>query len=98
MPNNPNARKTVRKDEKRRLHNRSIRSTLKTLIKKARDAAVGSDPAAAETAFREVTKRLDQAASKNLLHANKAGRLKSRLSHLIKSRSGAAPAPEAAKS
>lgn len=36
-----------------------------------------------ETLFRQVSKRLDQSAAKNLIHKNKAARDKSRLSSLL---------------
>lgn len=83
MPNTPTAKKALRQSAKNRLLNRAQRSTLRTAIKKARLAAAGTDTAAAEQAFREVTKKLDQAASKNLIHKNAAARTKSRLAKLI---------------
>lgn len=83
MPNTPTAKKDLRKNAKNRLLNRSQRSALRTAIKKARLAAAGTDAAAAEQAFREVTKKLDQAAAKNLIHKNAAARTKSRLAKLI---------------
>lgn len=83
MPNTPTAKKALRQSAKNRLLNRAQRSTLRTAIKKARLAAAGTDATAAEQAFREVTKKLDQAASKNLIHKNAAARTKSRLAKLI---------------
>jgi small subunit ribosomal protein S20 len=84
MPNSPSAKKSMRKSEVRRERNRSARSALRTVIKKFRAAATGSDPAAAETAFRLTVKKLDQAAASNLIHKNAAARTKSRLSRLLK--------------
>lgn len=84
MPNNRNAAKAMRQAEKRRLRNRAARTSLRTVIRKVRDAAAGSDPGATETAFRTAVKKLDQAASKKFIHRNKAARLKSRLSALLK--------------
>jgi len=83
MPNTPTAKKALRQSAKNRLLNRSQRSALRTAIKKARVAAGGTDAAAAEQAYREVTKKLDQAAAKNLIHKNAAARTKSRLAKLI---------------
>lgn len=83
MPNNRNAAKAMRQNEKRRLRNRSARSTLRTVIKKVRDAVAKNDEAAATTALQTATKRLDQAAAKKFIHKNKAARLKSRLSVLV---------------
>lgn len=83
MPNTPTAKKALRQNEKHRLLNRSQRSALRTAIKKVRVAAAGTDAAAAEEAFRQVTKKLDQAAAKHLIHKNAAARTKSRLAKLV---------------
>jgi small subunit ribosomal protein S20 len=82
MPNNRNAEKAMRQNEKRRLRNRSARTSIRTVIKKVKDTAAGTDPAAAETALQAAVKKLDQAAAKKFIHKNKAARLKSRLSTL----------------
>ena len=60
------------------------RTSLRTQIKKCRTTIGGGDAAACETEFRTTVKKLDQAAAKNVLHANSAARLKSRLSKAIK--------------
>ncbi|TWT49837.1 30S ribosomal protein S20 [Thalassoglobus neptunius] len=83
MPNSPNAQKALRQSEKRRLHNRNLRSALRTVIKKARSAAAEGG-AAADEAVRIAVKRLDQAAAKGLIHKNTASRTKSRLVTLKK--------------
>ena len=81
MPNNPNAAKADRQAQKRRLQNRSQHASLKTLIKKFRSSldTTGGDAPAATVTLSEVSKRLDQAGAKRLIHPNKASRLKSRL-------------------
>lgn len=86
MPNTKIAKKALRQSQKARLRNRSQRSSLRTVVKKVRAAAQGDDQSAAQDAFRAATKKLDQAAAKNLIHKNTAARMKSRLSHLLKSR------------
>ncbi|WP_437185851.1 30S ribosomal protein S20 [Planctomicrobium sp. SH668] len=83
MPNTSSAKKALRQSDKNRLLNRTQRSALRTVIKKARAAAAGTDEAVAQEAFRLATKKLDQAAAKNLIHKNAAARTKSRLSKLI---------------
>lgn len=83
MPNTPTAKKALRQSEKIRLRNRAQRSALRTAVKKARAAAAGTDEAAALEAYRLVTKKLDQAASKHLIHKNAAARTKSRLAKLL---------------
>lgn len=86
MPNTTSAKKALRQNAKRRLQNRSQRTVLRNALKKARAAAQGDDAAVAQEALRVVTKRLDQAAAKNLIHKNAASRTKSRLSRLLKSK------------
>ena len=88
MPNTDSAKKRLRQNEKRRLHNRSIKSTMWTQIRRVREAVQAGDAEKAQAEFRVATKRLDRAASKNLIHKNAAARTKSRLSKLIKSTAG----------
>lgn len=73
----------MRQSEKARLRNRTGRTTLRTLIRKFKTAVDSQNIAEIEPAFRQVTKRLDQAAAKRLIHPNKAARLKSRLSRHV---------------
>jgi len=82
MPNNRNAEKAVRQNEKRRLRNRAARTSIRTVVKKVQEAVVGTDPANADAALVTAVKKLDQAASKKFIHKNKAARLKSRLTLL----------------
>lgn len=84
MPNTSSAKKALRQNKKRRLANRAQRSSLRTTVKKCRDAASANDPTAATEAFREATKQLDQAAARHLIHKNAAARTKSRLSRLLR--------------
>ena len=84
MPNSPSAKKRLRQSIDRRARNRVVRSTIRTQIKKVRTAIAAGDVAASETEFRTAVVKLDQAAAKNILHANSAARLKSRLSKAIK--------------
>jgi small subunit ribosomal protein S20 len=91
MPNNRNAAKAMRQANKRRLRNRAVRTSLRTVIRKVKEAVTTSDTAAVESALKTATKKLDQAASKKFIHRNKAARLKSRLNALAKK-------PHAAKS
>ncbi len=86
MPNTRSAKKELRKTAKRRLLNRSQRSSLRTVVKKVRLAAAAGDQQAAQDALRAAAKKLDQAAAKHLIHKNSAARTKSRLAHLLKSR------------
>ena len=80
MPNNPSAEKRMRQEQKRRLHNRSVKSIVKTQITRARQA-INSDTSdeAAEEAVRAAVSELDRAAKKGVIHRNNAARRKSRL-------------------
>jgi small subunit ribosomal protein S20 len=84
MPNSASAKKRLRQSLDRRARNRTVRTNLRTQIKKCRTTIAGGDAAACETEFRTTVKKLDQAAAKKVLHANAAARLKSRLSKAIK--------------
>ena len=78
MPNNAAAKKRMRQEQKRRLHNRSIKSLVRTQITKARSAiATGDDTS--EEAVRAAISELDRAAKKGVIHRNNAARRKSRL-------------------
>lgn len=83
MANIKSAIKRARQSEKRRLHNRARRSELKTLIKKVEQFVAAGDIQAAQEAFRIATKKLDKAASKGLIHKNKAARKKSILAQKL---------------
>lgn len=76
MPNSKQAEKRVRQNEKRRLENKAVRTSMKTAVKKVMQAP---DTAAAEAALPEAMKRVDKAAKKRVIHANTAARTKSRL-------------------
>jgi small subunit ribosomal protein S20 len=71
--------KAHRQSIKRRLRNRAVKSETKTAIKRANEAIVGTDIDAAREAVRNAIMTLDRAAQKGVLHANNAGRRKSRL-------------------
>ena len=84
MPNNAAAKKRMRQEQKRRLHNRSVKSLVKTQITKAR-AALVSDGDAIE-AVRVAVSELDRAAKKGVIHRNNAARRKSRLMKQLNAR------------
>jgi small subunit ribosomal protein S20 len=81
MPNNPSAEKRIRQEIKRRAHNRSIKSLVRTEVTKARQAIAAPNVSAdaAEAAVRAAVSELDRAAKKGVLHKNNASRRKSRL-------------------
>ena len=85
MPNTVTAKKALRQNHKRRLQNRSQRSALRTAVRKLRELAATGDAGAAEAALRQVSKKLDQAADKHLIHKNTAARKFSRLTKRVAS-------------
>jgi small subunit ribosomal protein S20 len=84
MPNIASARKRLRQNIKRRIRNRSVKSELKTEIRKVNETAAGGKLDAAEAEFRIAVAKIDRAASKRIIHPNRAARLKSRLSARLK--------------
>ncbi len=78
MPNNAAAEKRMRQERKRRLHNRMVKSIVKTEVTKARQAIDTGTEDAGE-AVRAAVSELDRAAKKGVIHRNNAARRKSRL-------------------
>ena len=81
MPNNASAEKRMRQEQKRRAHNRSVKTIVKTQIGKARTAIASRTVNAedAEAVVRAAVSELDRAAKKGVIHKNNAARRKSRL-------------------
>lgn len=79
MANHKSAIKRIRQTEKRRIHNRVVRSRARTFVKRARAAQDGSDQNAAVEPTRQAIIELDKAASKGVIHKRNAARRKSRL-------------------
>ncbi len=89
MANTAQARKRARQNDKQRAHNASLRSTLRTAIKRVRQAIEAGDKAAAQSVFQQSVSIIDRIADKNIIHKNKASRHKSRLSAQVKALSAA---------
>lgn len=90
MANTAQARKRARQNDKQRAHNASLRSTLRTAVKRVRQAISVGDKAGAQTVFQQSVAVIDRIADKKIIHKNKAARHKSRLSAQIKAISAAA--------
>ena len=69
--------KRNRTNEAARLRNKSVKSALKTSVRKFREAADAGDAAKAQELAREATLALDKAASKGVIHKNQAANRKS---------------------
>ncbi len=83
MPSTASSKKRLRQNVTRRARNRSVKSSLRGQLRKVLEAIKAGDAETIEKEFRTATKNLDQAAAKNVIHANKAARTKSRLSKAI---------------
>lgn len=85
MPNIKSAKKRVLLNKKNNLRNRSVKSNVKTRIKKFLLLAKQNDmnQTQAKEIFIDAIKSIDQAASKKIYHKNTAARKKSRLAKLF---------------
>jgi len=72
--------KRNRTNEKARQRNKAVKSSLKTAVRKFREAADAGDAATAATLAREASRALDKAASRGVIHANQAANRKSAIS------------------
>ncbi|MFI6145637.1 30S ribosomal protein S20 [Streptomyces sp. NPDC051109] len=66
-------------NEKARLRNKAVKSSLKTAIRKAREAVAAGDVEKATVASRAAARALDKAVSKGVIHKNAAANKKSAL-------------------
>jgi len=82
MANHKSALKRIRSSEKRRVLNRYQHKTTRNAIKKLEEL---SDQKEAEKLFQEVKSMIDKLAKKNIIHKNKAGNLKSKLTKRVTS-------------
>ena len=84
MANSAQAKKRARQGEQRRRHNASLRSLVRTVIKKVLSAVDAGDAAQAKAAYDEAVPVIDRMADKGIIHKNKAARHKSRMNAQIK--------------
>ena len=84
MPNIKGAAKRHRQSEIRRDRNRAVKSSIKTQLKKVAAVAPAGDKAQTTTEVKLAQKKIDQAASKGVMHKNTASRKVSRLAHRVK--------------
>ena len=69
--------KRNKQNEKRRMRNKAVKSSLKTAIRKFNETATTGDPEVAATLLRDASRALDKAASKGVIHKNQAANRKS---------------------
>ena len=84
MANTPSAKKRAKQAEKRRSHNASLRSMVRTYIKNVIKAIDAKELEKAQTAYVLAVPVIDRMADKGIIHKNKAARHKSRLNGHIK--------------
>ena len=80
MANHKSAKKRMRQDAKRRLHNRFYKKTTRTAIASLREIEDKKD---AEKFLPKVVSMIDRLAKKNQIHKNKAANLKGRLAKYV---------------
>ena len=84
MANTPQTRKRAQQNAKRRLHNHSMRSHMRTHVKKVIKALRKGDAEGARSAYQVAVPVVDRMAGKGLIHKNRAARYKSRLNKRIR--------------
>ncbi len=80
MPNTKQAKKRMRQNEERRIANKSKLTSMRSAVKKVLRAETQED---AQTLLPAAMKRVDKAAKHNIIHANAAARVKSRLARIV---------------
>lgn len=84
MANSRQAKKRVRQAEKRRLHNASRKTEMRTYLKNVLKSIQAGDKEGAMASYQQATSMVDRLAAKGLIHKNKAARHKSRLNSKLK--------------
>ena len=74
--------KRIRTNEAARLRNKSVKSSVKTAIRKFREAAAAGDKDKALELLQDASRKLDKAASKGVIHDNQAANKKSAMAQV----------------
>jgi small subunit ribosomal protein S20 len=83
LANVKSSEKDVRRSQIRRARNTAIRSSVRTYIRKYREAVATQDEAAIGDAYRAAQSVIDRAVNKGVLKPNTGARYKSRLAALL---------------
>lgn len=83
MANLKSSIKDIKRNQKRRLRNKSAKSAMKTFIKKARLAAASGNTEALQQALAQACSAIDKTAERGIIHKNQAARRKSRLMRYV---------------
>ena len=84
MANSKSAKKRAIQAEKRRQHNASRRSMMRTYMKKTVAAIEAGDKEAAQEAYKTAAPIIDKMAGRGIIHRNKAARHKSGLNEKVR--------------
>ena len=90
MANTKSAIKRIRQEKKRYLHNRMVKSRMRTFVRKAQMLIGRGSPEEVTEAVRAAISQIDKAAQKGVIHRNQAARRKSRLMKRVNSATSAA--------
>ncbi len=77
--------KRNRQNEKARLRNKSVKSSLKTVIRKLNEANADGNAESAAVLLRAASRQLDKAVSKGVIHKNQAANRKSAIAKRVAS-------------
>lgn len=79
MPNLKSSKKDVRRSERKRAVNLSVRTSLKTYVKHVREAIVAGDKDKISSTLQAAQGKFDKAAQRGIIHKKQAARRKSRI-------------------
>ena len=96
MPHTKSAKKSLRKNENRRLRTKAAKKAIKLQVRKLIQPAKDASPETLRDELKLAIKKLDKAAAKRVIHPNLAARKKSQLSRLIHAKEHAAKSAPAA--
>lgn len=85
MAHHKSAKKRIRQNEKRRIRNRHIRSTLRSALKNLEQNVEQQNIEEAKAGLRKTAAIIDAAASKGVIHKNKASRHVSKITRKVQS-------------
>ncbi|MDR7384589.1 30S ribosomal protein S20 [Promicromonospora iranensis] len=83
MANIKSQMKRIKTNEKARLRNKSVKSELKTHVRKVREAVAAGDKEAATVTLATASRKLDKAVAKGVIHTNQAANRKSSLAKSV---------------
>lgn len=83
MANIKSQKKRIRQNEKARLRNKAVKSSLKTAIRKFHEASDAGDIDRATVLMRDASRQLDKAVSKGVIHKNQAANRKSAIARRL---------------